>query len=510
MANDAYSHTMNLHNVISPQEATTICRLYGKTLSSFVEIKKVNVAGINEITLIERNYTDKKTKLPSTNYDIEVVINVGRLLRKSKILMVALNKKTVEKIISRLTNIFANKFLLGVNHSDAGEWNISRLDCGIDLKMFTDDPLVLREYIRILHDSFNYANSKNVTYLPYKTTKSFEEIKYESISLICGNGRYVYNIYYKLQELKNKGVVLSEKEIAEVANVIRIEKQILDVGKVFGCSNKLSSLLDENLTERLMAGVVRDMKELFGRGDYMNCGDGTSKILSSKLPHDRRIELAFLYGHLDTIPYAYHYRVSEGIIEYLSDTEQDFKERKVALQLERKQLEDIGVSVALVHSADNFPNINTLIDNQCYQTKKPRRKGSFGEIRLQDEGEDKYRYKCNASLHLHDGTTKRFSIASSIGGDIAEIEEKIIKKVISLAKINLDSVGDCVQKQIACIEYAQQDLENFLSVATENKSKEFISKANGVFDNMKHQIQPEAYAPQIPEELHQLAQIRAE
>lgn len=102
----------------------------------------------------------------------------------------------------RLNEIFTKTFVFKQKHCDSAEWYMERIDCGIDLKLGTDDEEVLKAYIKALHDSFDSNNYRGVRYSQYKGWDA-PEVQYESVTLETagcknGNSLYKYNIYCKL------------------------------------------------------------------------------------------------------------------------------------------------------------------------------------------------------------------------------------------------------------------------------------------------------------------------
>lgn len=488
MANDLYAHTMDIRQWISPKEAQELCHQYKVPYQNEIMITGIKIPGINQIYLkhnkafLDGKFVDR--------FDMEIQINIGRLLRKSMVSMVVLNNKSVSDIIRRLNSILKNDFRLNMKHCDAGKCHISRLDCGIDLKLGTDNPIVLREYIKLLHDSFDVTNPRKVVYSNYKTQKSFDDIKYESITLsapgeVTGEQRYKYNIYYKLLQLTSVGTPTTE-EIKEIANVIRIEKQIYDFGKVTRKSNKLSSLLDEEITENLMDGVRNDMVVLFGMGDYLSESDALSIIYNSDYSDAVQEKLSYAFTMISKAGYKAYYNMELGLLEKLNAPTDEVEKKKKELKDIRKKLEKIGISVASTSVIGATKNINTLIEEQCLKTKKPRKKSKFATIREITEASGKTRFKCNPSIHLFDGSTTRPSIASSTGGTKEECEEKVLLKIKQVANENLKKVGNDDRAKMDCYEYAIQDLTAYKTVVESQRIKRMIDSG---IANVQKQIQ---------------------
>ena len=402
MQNDLYAHTINIHNWISVYEAQNLCQKYNIKLLDDVSITKIKIASINQVNL-KRNkaYTKDKYGMLKVidRYDMEIQINIGRLLKVSNVAMTLINNKSVTKMIHKLNDILKNTFGLNAKHSDASKWYISRIDCGIDLKLCTDNPTVLREYIKLLHDSFDVKNHRNIVYSNYKTNKTRDAIKYESITLTTqgestNEQRYKYNIYYKFQQLLDKGVTLTNEEIKEISNVIRIEKQIYQVDKVFRRSGKLSSLLDEDFTESLMDSVRQDMLLLFGKGNYYSDLHALTCIYDSVFSESVKDELSGMYSMVKGMGYKKYIDAEVARLNYLGASPDEIKKAVTKIKDDRKKLESIGVSVASTDIVQAQTNINELLEQQLLRTRKPRKKGKFGAIIEITEPGGKKRFKC--------------------------------------------------------------------------------------------------------------------
>ncbi|MGD9581992.1 MAG: hypothetical protein AB7V50_11515, partial [Vampirovibrionia bacterium] len=429
MANDLYVHTIDIRNWISPNEAQRICELFNAPYEDTVVITNTKITGINQLTM-KRNKFKTKDKLVD-RFNLEIRINLGRLLKISSVGMILLNHKTVNALIEKLNKILLTKFALNTGKIDSEKWHIKRLDCGFDLELYTDDPNILREYIKVLHDSFDHMNYRNISYSKYKTNKNSSDIRYESITLTTsGEGsnaqRYKYNIYYKLQQLldyaSDQGISLTEKEKSEIEKVIRIEKQIYDFGKVTKNRNQLSTLLDENVTEKLMDGIVNDLKILFGQGDYLTDLDALGIIFTADYSEDLQEKLSVFYESVKYYGYRSYVEIEVALLKTQSKSNAEIEAWIKQSKEYRMMLEEIGISVAASDIGNSLININTLIEEQCNKTKKPRAKKNFAEVFECKEPSGKSRYKCNPSLRQFDGSKKRTSLASSVGGSREECE----------------------------------------------------------------------------------------
>lgn len=475
MAIDLSEHTMIIHNRISASEAHHLCSLYGKSLSKNVELSgtDIKIAGINQINIVG-------TKIPTSGnwiYDVKIQVNLGRLIKQTNVAMLVLNKRNVTAIIKRLNEIFTKTFAFKPKNCDSAEWFMERIDCGIDLKLGTDDEEVLKAVIKALHSSFDSNNSRGVQYYKYKGWNA-PEVQYESVTLETagyekGNPLYRYNIYYKLPQLvkyaQKHGLTLTQEEIDEIRNVIRIEKQIDDVSKVFGCSNKLGTLLDEDVTEKIMNSIIKEMKLFFGTGDYLTYEEGVARIYDSTYDIDTQNLMAAVYAYTSSNGYPALLEFIEQQIKGSGGIESDVRRKYKDIAKARKQLERLGISVASVHDMQSIKGVSTLLDEELKVRAKPRKKHKFCEIKPTHVESGRIRYMCKPTIYSETGDFKRTTIASSTGGTREECEINVLKKIRNNLNIRFNSFVGQTEKQIECCENAMYDCERF-SIIVKSKT----------------------------------------
>lgn len=480
MAIDLSEHTMVIHNKISPLEAHYLCSLYGKSLSKNVELSgaDINIAGINQINI-------KGTKIPESGnwiYDVKIKVNVGRLIKQTKVAMLVLNKRNVNAIIKRLDAIFTNTFAFKQKHCNSAEWYIERIDCGIDLKLGTDDETVLKAIIKALHDSFDSSNYRGVQYSKYKGWDA-PEVQYESITLETegyqnGNPLYKYNIYYKLLQLmkyaEEHGYTLSQEEIDEIKDVIRIEKQIDDVSKVFGCSSKLGTLLNEDVTEKVMNSIIKEMKLFFGTGDYLTYEEGLARIYATKYDLDTQNLMGAVYAYVDSHGYSALLEFVEQQIKASGGSDADVSNKHKEIAKIRMQIEALGISVAPVQNVASMKGISTLLDEELKAREKPRKKHKFSEINPTKEPSGGIRYMCKPTIYSEMGEFKRTTIASSVGGTREECEVKVYEKIRSNLNTRYQSFLGQPEEQIKCCEDAVYDYKRFRTIVQSKKVRKDI------------------------------------
>lgn len=491
MAVDLSVHTMVIRNRVSSSEASYLCRMFGKSLSKNVEISgsDIKIAGINQINI-------KGMRIPSSGiwtYDIEIMVNVGRLIGKTNYAMLVLDKHNAKAVVRTLDNILMNKFALKNKHCRSADWHIKRLDCGIDLRLCTDEEAVYRATIKALHDSFDSNNSRGIQYEKYKGYDA-PNIRYESITLETsgyqnGKPNYRYNIYHKFRQLQKYaleyGIQLSQDDIDEVKNVIRIEKQIDDVSKILGGGNRLGLLLDEYVTEKVMNTIVKEVRLLFGTGDYLAYDEAVAIIYASEyeLQEQNRMAAIYAYVYDNGYPALLDY-FKQNVLSH-GGTEAVVGDYYKEVAQIRKRIEALGISIASVHSDTSVKGISTVLDEELKAREKPRKKRRFCNIIRVHEKSGNVRYKCNPTLHHADGTTYRPSVSGAVGGSYEDCERKVFEKIRSNLNQNYPSLSGKPEEQIRCCEYAFEEYSNFRTVV---KSKAVIKDIDLMLEKITNAI----------------------
>ena len=402
--------------------------------------------------------------------------------------MLVLNRTNVKEIIKKLEDIFNKNFAFKTKHCDSEKWNINRIDCGIDLRMNTDEESVLKAYIKALHSSFDSNNSRNVQYSKYKGYDD-PEVQYESITIETagyknGNPLYRYNIYYKLLQLKKyaqeHGLALSQDEIDEIKNIIRIEKQIENVAKVFGCSNKLSSLLNEDVTEKVMNSIIKEMKLFFGTGDYLTYEEGIERIYASNYDQQTRNSMGAVYTFVADRGYAAFLDDVEQIMKSQGGTSADVSEKHKEIAQIRKKIESLGISVISVHNMASKKGISTLLDEELKMRAKPRKKHKFCEVKPVPVESGRIRYMCKPTIYSEEGEFKRTTIASRVGGTREECEICVFEKIRNNLNVRYKLFVGQPMEQNKCCKEAIYDYERFRTIVqskvVQNKIDEMLEK----------------------------------
>ena len=266
MAVDLSIHTIILHHRIGFMEMETLCRKYNVSPSKTISIpyEKILIAGVDNIFINENSFC--KGSKRNNSYDMSVKVNAGRLIGDSQNLMLLWSKKNAERFKTRLQEILSNDFFLKPKNANLDQWFVKRVDCGMDILVPADAYLSVGEYIDYLHEIFNRTQSEKYKYHIFNEYDTYEK-RHESIYLDSKNGTHRYNIYDKQKELENKvslsSRMLTEAEINEVNRIIRIEKQVDDFRTIHSGKKTFEHLLDENISEKVMAKIQKELKDIF-------------------------------------------------------------------------------------------------------------------------------------------------------------------------------------------------------------------------------------------------------
>ncbi len=289
---------------------------------------------------------------------------------------------------------------------------------------------------------------------------------------------YKYNIYYKLLQLvkyaQKHAITLSQEEIDEIKNVIRIEKQIDDVAKVFNCSNKLGTLLDEDATEKVMSSIIKEIKLFFGIGDYLTYEEGIARIYASKYDLKTRNTMGAVYAYTDSFGYSALLDEVERTIKANGGSDADVSNRHKEIAKSRKQIEALGISVAPVQGVSSMKGVSTLLDEELKARAKPRKKNKFSEIKPVKEPSGRIRYMCKPTIYSETGEFKRTTIASSVGGTREECEVNVFEKIRSNLNTRFKSFAGQPMEQIKCCEDAYYDYERFRTIVQSKAVKNDI------------------------------------
>lgn len=265
MAVDLSIHTMVLHHQISHREAVYICKKYNIPFFKDVNIdySKIKVAGVDNVSIKTIQYY--KNGIKKFKYEMSIRINVGRLIKDSRHLMLIWSKKNAERVYKRMSEVFQRIFMIGDRNGDPYEWYVKRIDCGMDIRVPDDAILSVGKYIDYLHNLAGYHSDNGYHYYKFAGYDT-EEKRHESLCIESDKGDHRYNIYDKHKALVNEcnaGKVITPEELSEVDRILRIEDQIFDFNRMHRGKKTFQVLMNESITEKMVEKILNELKILF-------------------------------------------------------------------------------------------------------------------------------------------------------------------------------------------------------------------------------------------------------
>ena len=255
-------HTMDLHHQISYKEYKRLLYKFNKKQSKEVYIgaDEIKIKGVDNIVLRSRPFPRGNDIY--TKYDMSIRVNAGRLISDSEHLMLVWSQRNIELFKKKQNRVLANKLGLEGKNADVSDWYLKRVDCGIDIVIPPDAYMSKSEYIMYLHDIFKYFDGE-YEYYPFSGYNT-DEARRETLYLRHKEKECRYNIYDKQRELEKKGKILSGKELDEVSNVIRVEKQIEDIKIINPRGQKRFSILEnEGAGEKILKKIRKELETIF-------------------------------------------------------------------------------------------------------------------------------------------------------------------------------------------------------------------------------------------------------
>lgn len=208
---------------------------------------------------VSKFWIEEVTSKEYKKYFLHLRINMARASGVGNYCLMPYTLQNVKKSRKKISKVL-KQLKLDDKNADLREWKIERLDTAFDVEV--TQPEV---YMKLLNKSLNVKAAKRqckrILFTPANPNVC-ESIRF-------GNASYIYNVYIKLADLKNKGIAITPEILQEVMGIIRIERQ--------NTSSALKNILKTGLFKDLELASVRDgiLKELvddiaafWGKGDY--------------------------------------------------------------------------------------------------------------------------------------------------------------------------------------------------------------------------------------------------
>lgn len=460
MPHELAVHTFDISHWISKWEANRIKQKFQIALNERLKIGSTGIAGINQIEIKENPVYGADGVVLKPSYQLCLQVNLGKLLRISDTLMVAINKSTVRKMITALSKVMDKQLQLSPKNSIPERWILNRLDCGfdIDLSQFIGRKFgsihLTGVYIHLLHNTLNLHNNRHCTLKPYKGCDS-QNAQWES--LYFGNDSYRYNIYSKHNQLIRTYGKLSPEQHSEAEYILRIEKQIFGKGIAngIGSPQKLALLLDESVIEKVFDTIIKDIKTFFGTGDFVPYVDAVLKIGKSSYSKEYKKILKTVLNGISK--FGFHGFISGVLAEAKKNGIAEEIVRKIFKRY-REDIEALGISASSILKddiEDSLQGIFSIVSPDLSKNLTGRKKGKFASI-YQDKANS--RYRCNITVHNAEGGQKRISMADT---QKERLEDKILDKLVEVHNQNILEIQSNSEQIITVTEQTKADIQNY-------------------------------------------------
>lgn len=434
-------HTLKIKKRISAGEVGRICRTFSipeiYDSENQLYISPTGCRGIKNIC-IEKQLKWRGGQANGFQYSVELEINVVKLLNKAEVSMAEMSPANAKEMYNKVDDYLVKILQLDVRNCKSRKWTLVDLHCGFDIRIPDADIDKIPFIIRAMNRSLSLDN-RNSCWLPKNAVHLNGQEKYESLRF--ENTLYTYNIYYKYQEIINKGIVVTPQGLQEAKNTIRIEMQINSqgVGKKVGSPQEFGLLESIAVSNKLLQIVCRDMKTFFGTGAYVSYEDAMALIDASSFSQDEKQYMKIIY--IGAYKFNLHPFVDDvwraGIKEGLPPLQ-----IKNHIRNAIKQLNSLGIAVGGLSQTElsqilvsRVENINIYIDMMFVPVVKSGGKGAFSKIALLKDGK---RWKCQPVLKDYKGIGQRYQ---KTGITPAVVEKKIIKLIYEVMKENLSKVS---------------------------------------------------------------------
>lgn len=456
-------HTLKIKRRISAGEVGRICRTFSipeiYDSENQLYISPTGCRGIKNIC-IEKQLKWRGGQANGFQYSVELEINVVKLLNKAEVSMAEMSPANAKEMYNKVDDYLVKILQFDVRNCKSRKWTLVDLHCGFDIRIPDVDIDKIPFIIRAMNRSLSLDN-RNSCWLPKNAIHLNGQEKYESLRF--ENTLYVYNIYYKYQEIINKGIVVSPQGLQEAKNTIRIEMQMNSqgVGKKVGSPQEFGLLESIAVSNKLLQMVCRDMKAFFGTGAYVSYEDAMALIDTSSFSQDEKQYMKIIYTG------AYKFNLHPFVDDVWRA---GIKESLPPLQIKNhirnavKQLNSLGIAVGGLSQAElsqisvsRVENINTYIDMMFVPVVKSGGKGAFSKIALMKDGT---RWKCQPVLKDYKGIGQRYQ---KTGITPAVVEKKIIKLIYEVMKENLSKVSTPEEQNRVLLE-TKDEAERYATV----------------------------------------------
>ena len=386
-------HTMEAKRWISKKEASTIKSFFGLNPNDILN---------NETYFFQdgivRLWIEEVAGKSSRRYYLHAIVNFSRVLGLSNYLIMPYDTANVSKAVKSISAIL-KKIGLRNGNEQFQKWTVVRLDSAFDIHERYAELLM-----HLLNWSVNLSDVKRKCTFQGPRDKQIDDT---SVSLRFGNASFVYNVYRKEAELGSKGKNLSSEERAELADLVRVERQNHNSALKKLLPNKeVQDLSNPKVRDVLIKTMIEDIHTFFGEGDYYSYAALMEKYR----------------GHLEDIK-----GILKSIIQITEHSLMDMPD------IYTKEVEDVcrnlGVSPVGIQKfyADWFEvdRLDGLYNRIVAQYPPPQQKRQYNVFPVPHKTADG-RYKATITIYPTVGVRRQLSVA---GKTLEEYEEKVFIKL---------------------------------------------------------------------------------
>lgn len=431
-------HTGAMKKWVSEKEVSSIKSFFGiKPNEPLEDEMSLYSQGITKLWIEEVRGKAKP------RFYVHVKVNFARVLGISDFTVMPLTAANMKKVITTVTAIL--KEFLSNGNEQFSAWTVERLDSVFDV--YEEHTALL---MQLLNYSLDLSSSRKKCRLIPIPGKQPEDTIFQSMRF--GNDSYIYNIYVKLTQLLNEGKALTDAELAEMQQLLRVERQNHENAiKKLLPNGKVGDLATAKVRESILRTMIDDIQLFFGTGDFYS-----SKSLNEQYS-DRVTEIRPIIPVMKCITIN---SLANERAAYTKDVAEVFSKLGIAPAGIQKQL-------AQQYGVDYMDGLDSRIVS-LYPRPVDRRQ--YNSFPVPHKGADG-RYRATVTLYWANHEKQKVSVA---GRTLEDYEMKVSRKLREVHLINrgfknvnpdaFDKSFDSILRfrKMAKTKEVQTEIDNFL------------------------------------------------
>lgn len=445
-------HTGAMKKWVSEKEANSIKSFFGLKPSEPLEDEmSLYSQGITKVWVEE---VRGKTK---PRYYLHVKVNFARVLGISNLTVMPYTTANMKKVITTITAIL-KKFLSNGNEQFS-DWTVERLDSAFDV--YEQNPTLLMQLLNYSLD-LSSSSRKKCRLIPIPG-KQPEDTIFQSMRF--GNDSYIWNVYVKLTQLLSEGKALTDAELAEVQQLLRVERQNHENAiKKLLPNGKAGDLAAAKVRESILRTMIDDIQLFFGTGDFYS-SKGLEEQYSNRVAEVKPIISAMRRITANSL--------ANERAAYTKDVAEVFSKLGIAPAGIQKQL-------AQQYGVDYLDGLYSRIIS-LYPRPADRRQYNFFPI--PHKGADG-RYRATVTLYWVNQEKQKVSVA---GRTVEDYETKVSRKLREVYLINrgfksvnpdaLDKSFDSILRfrKMAKTKEVKAEIDDFIETFSFEREEYYLS-----------------------------------